>query len=68
LRALERIDDGDAGRLEIRYIARYDGEPVFECRRRDHEIGAVIAESGAQGAPAPRRSQVEWHDPLAVEG
>ncbi len=41
---------------------------MFERRGRDHEIGAVIAEIGAQGAPTPRGSQVEWHYPLAVEG
>ena len=28
----------------------------------DHEIGAIIAESGAQGTPTPRSSQVEWHE------
>src|ERR1700726_3709448 len=66
--ATEGIEDGGTGWLEIRYVARYDGEPVFERRGRDHQIGAVVAETGAQGAPTPRGSQVEWHDPLAVEG
>jgi hypothetical protein len=60
--------DRDPGRLEIRYVARHYGEPVFQRRGRDHEIGAVIAESGAHGTPTPRRPQVEWQDPLAVEG
>jgi hypothetical protein len=64
----KRIEDGDPGTLEIRYVARYYGEPVFERRGRDHEIGAVIADCGTQDAPTPRSSQVEWHDPLAVEG
>ena len=64
----ERIEDGDTGGLEIRYVARYYRETVFQRRGRDHEIGAVIAERGAQGAPTSRRSQVEWHNPLAVEG
>src|SRR5258708_8426128 len=63
----ERIEDGDAGGFEIRYVTRYYGEPVFQRRGRDHEIGAVIAESCAQGTPAPRRWQIERHDPLAVE-
>lgn len=40
---------------------------MFERCGRDHEIGAIIAESGTQGAPTPRSSQVEWDDPLAVE-
>src|SRR6266481_4286354 len=61
------IEDGNPGGFEIRYVARHDGEPMFQRRGRDHEIGTVIAESGAEGAPTPRRSQVEWHDPLAVE-
>jgi hypothetical protein len=56
----------DPGRLEIRYVARHHDERVFQRRGRDHEIGAVI-ESCAQGAPTPRRSQVEWQHPLAVE-
>jgi hypothetical protein len=64
--ATERTED--SGGLEVRYVARHYGEPVFQRRGRDHEVGAVIAESGAQGAPTPRRRQVEWHDPLAVEG
>src|SRR5258708_24530237 len=63
----ERIEDGDAGGFEIRYVTRYYGEPVFQRRGRDHEIGAVIAERCAQGTPAPRRWQIERHDPLAVE-
>ena len=40
---------------------------MFQRRGRDHEISTIIAESGAQGTPAPRRSQVEWHDPLVVQ-
>jgi hypothetical protein len=64
----ERIEDGDPGGFEIRYVARHYCEPVLQHRGRDHEIGAVIAESGAQGAPTSRCSQVEWQDPLAVEG
>src|SRR5260221_4328708 len=40
----KRIEDGDPGGLEIRHVARDDGEPVFERRGRDHEIGAVVAE------------------------
>jgi hypothetical protein len=63
----ERIEDGDPGGLEIRHVARHHREPVFQCRCRDHEVGAVIAESGAQGAPTPRRSEVKWYDPLAVK-
>jgi len=54
--ATKRIEDGDPGRLKIRYVARYYGEPVFERSGRDHEIGAVIAASGAQGAPTPSSS------------
>jgi hypothetical protein len=40
---------------------------VLQRGGRDHEIGTIVAESGAQGAPTPRRSQVEWHHPLAIE-
>ena len=65
--ATKRIEDGDPGRLEIRCVARYDSEPVFERRGRDHEIGAVIAVSRAQDPPTPRGLQFEWHNPLAIK-
>jgi hypothetical protein len=64
----ERIEDGDPRGLEVRYVARHYGEPVFQRRGRDHEIGAVVAESGAQGTSTTRRRQIEWHNPIAVEG
>jgi hypothetical protein len=63
----ERIEDGDSSGLEIRYVARYHGEPVLQRRCRDHEIGTIIAESSAQRTPTPHRWQVEWHHPFAVE-
>jgi hypothetical protein len=47
----ERIEDRDASGLEVRYVARHYGEPVFRRSGRDHEIGAVIAERGAQRRP-----------------
>jgi hypothetical protein len=63
----DRTDRGrDPSGLEVRYVARHYGEPVFQRGGRDHEIGAVIAERGTQRAPTPRCWQVEWHDPLAV--
>jgi hypothetical protein len=64
----ERIEDGDPRALEIRYVARHDGEPALQRCGRDHEIGAVITESGAQGASTSCRSQVERHDAFGVEG
>jgi hypothetical protein len=41
---------------------------VFDCRGRDHEIRTVAAKSRTQNAPTPRRSQVEWHNPVAIKG
>ena len=63
----ERIEDGDSGGLEIGYVARDHREAVLECGGGDHEIGTIIPESGAHHAPPPRRPQVEWHHPLAIE-
>lgn len=64
----EWIEDRHPARLEIRDVARHHGEPVLQRRGRDHEIGALIAESGAQGAPPPCRLQIKRQDPLAIEG
>ena len=40
---LKRLELLFERRLEIRYVARHYGEPVFQRWGRDHEIGAVIA-------------------------
>jgi len=57
----ERIINGDHSGSEIRYVARrYDGESCSSASGRDHEIGAVIAESALRG---PTRAVPDrWHD------
>src|ERR1700682_382199 len=40
---------------------------MFKRRACDHEISAVVTNSCAKVTPAPRRFQIEWQDPFAVE-
>src|SRR5258708_40218924 len=58
---------GDAWGGDMRCDTGYSCVPGFQRRGRDHEPGAGVAECCAQGTPAPRRWQIERHDPLAVE-
>jgi len=57
---------GDPSGAKSDSVARYEGESVFQRSGRTHEIGAVIAESGAQ-CPTSEPFPIEWHYPLSVK-
>jgi hypothetical protein len=41
---------------------------VLQGGGRDHEIGAVVVQTGAERAPAPCRCQIKRQNSLAIEG
>jgi len=63
----KRVKDLDAGRLEVRHVARHHDEAAFESGGGDLKISAVMTERCAQLSPATGGRQIERQNAVAVD-
>ncbi len=48
----KRVEEGDAGGVEVAGVAGYSGKAVLEGGGGDEEAGAAVAAGGGEAAPA----------------